>query len=49
MGYYHGPSADFLVLVCVCVQNPSWNAVTCPFEDTHLAGSAAIPGDGALM
>ena len=34
MGYHYGPSADLLYPVCVCVQNPSWNAVTCPIEDT---------------
>jgi len=34
MGYHFGPSADLIYPESVCVQNPSWNAVTCPIEDT---------------
>ena len=40
MGYDHGPSADLLVLVCV-THEPLWPN-SHPFEDTLLAGSAAV-------
>ena len=40
MGYHYGSSADLLVLVCVR-HEPLWPN-SHPFEDTLLAGSAAI-------
>ena len=46
MGYHYGPSADLLVLVCVR-HEPSWPDSN-RFEDTLLAGSAAILCTGGL-
>ena len=46
MGYHYGPSADLLVLVCVRHEPPGPKSH--PFEDTLLAGSAAILCTGGL-
>jgi len=45
-GIPYGPSADLLVLVCVRHEPPGPNSH--PFEDTLLAGSAAILCAGGL-
>ena len=46
MGYHYGPSADLLVLVCVRHEPPGPNSH--PFEDTFVAGPAAILCTGGL-
>ena len=46
MGYHYGPSTDLLVLVCVRHEPPGPKSH--PFEDTLLAGSAAILCTGGL-